>query len=172
MFRPNWTILKERMLSLAKAKILWNWSVKVHRYMIRYAALWQQVFQAVMCVLCAVLCATAPAELELHANYAACRFTVKFASDTMYLSRNIEARNHNHCYRERTITTKYYDCVSVFLPCLSRIHSSCSVLRIYICGLPSPTIVSTLSHKRNDFRKKVIEHKVCWSTTLFVIFSF
>ena len=25
MFRSNWTILRERMLSLAKATILWNW---------------------------------------------------------------------------------------------------------------------------------------------------
>ena len=34
MFRSNWTILRERMLSLAKATILWNWSVKIRRYMI------------------------------------------------------------------------------------------------------------------------------------------
>jgi hypothetical protein len=34
MFRSNWTILRERMLSLAKATILWNWSVKIHLYMI------------------------------------------------------------------------------------------------------------------------------------------
>jgi hypothetical protein len=34
MFRSNRTILRERMLSLAKVTILWNWSVKIHRYMI------------------------------------------------------------------------------------------------------------------------------------------
>ena len=34
MFRSKWSILRDRMLSLAKATILWNWSVKVHRYMI------------------------------------------------------------------------------------------------------------------------------------------
>jgi hypothetical protein len=33
MFRSTWTILRELMLSLAKATILWNWSVKIHRYM-------------------------------------------------------------------------------------------------------------------------------------------
>ena len=33
MFRSNWTILRERMLSLAKATILWNWSVSIHLYM-------------------------------------------------------------------------------------------------------------------------------------------
>ena len=32
MFRFNWTILRE-MLSHAKATILWNYSVKIHRYM-------------------------------------------------------------------------------------------------------------------------------------------
>jgi hypothetical protein len=34
MFRSNWTILRELMLSLAKATIMWSWSVKIHRYMI------------------------------------------------------------------------------------------------------------------------------------------
>jgi hypothetical protein len=34
MFRSNWTILRKPVLSLAKATILWNWSVKVHCYMI------------------------------------------------------------------------------------------------------------------------------------------
>ena len=30
MFRSNWTILRELMLNLAKATILWNWSVKIY----------------------------------------------------------------------------------------------------------------------------------------------
>jgi len=34
MFRSNWTILREHLLSLAKVTILWNQSVKVHRYML------------------------------------------------------------------------------------------------------------------------------------------
>ena len=33
MFRSNWIILRERILSLAKATILRNQSVKIHRYM-------------------------------------------------------------------------------------------------------------------------------------------
>jgi hypothetical protein len=33
MFRSNWTILRERIMCLAKTTILWNWSVKIHRCM-------------------------------------------------------------------------------------------------------------------------------------------
>jgi hypothetical protein len=45
MFRSNWTIRRELKLSLAKATILWNWSVKMHRYVLRccgnkYFRLW------------------------------------------------------------------------------------------------------------------------------------
>ena len=39
---------------------------------------------------------------------------------------------------------------------------------IVICGLSGPTIFSALSHKRDDLRKKVTEHKMCvliFSTT-------
>jgi hypothetical protein len=32
---------------------------------------------------------------------------------------------------------------------------------IAICGLSGCTDFSTLSHKRHDFRKSVIEHKTC-----------
>ena len=33
MFRSAWTIFRELTLSLAKVTILWNLSVKIHRYM-------------------------------------------------------------------------------------------------------------------------------------------
>ena len=42
-----------------------------------------------------------------------------------------------------------------------------------ICGLSGCTIFSTLSHKRHDFRKNVIERKMCiliFSTTLLETF--
>jgi hypothetical protein len=32
---------------------------------------------------------------------------------------------------------------------------------IVLCGLPGSTYFSTLFHKRHDFRKQVIEHKLC-----------
>jgi len=34
MFRSNWTILREHLLTLAKVTILWKQSVKVHLYML------------------------------------------------------------------------------------------------------------------------------------------
>jgi hypothetical protein len=34
MFRSNWTISRELLLSLAKATIMWSWSVKIRRYVI------------------------------------------------------------------------------------------------------------------------------------------
>jgi hypothetical protein len=44
---------------------------------------------------------------------------------------------------------------------------------IAICDLSGCTIFSKLSHKRHDFRKTIIEHKMCiliFSTTLSEIF--
>jgi len=46
-------------------------------------------------------------------------------------------------------------------------HEKC-VRHIVTCGLPALSYFSTLSHKRNDFREKVIERKICvliFSTT-------
>jgi hypothetical protein len=47
------------------------------------------------------------------------------------------------------------------------------VTYIVICGLSGPTMFFHISHKWHDFRKKVIEHKMCvliFSTTLSEIF--
>ena len=34
---------------------------------------------------------------------------------------------------------------------------------IFVCGLPSPTVFSTLAHKRHDFRKKkLLNIKLCF----------
>jgi len=55
MFRSNWTILKKRMLSLAKATILWNLSVKVHRYMI-CGVVATSISGCDVCIACRVVC--------------------------------------------------------------------------------------------------------------------
>jgi hypothetical protein len=57
----------------------------------------------------------------------------------MYVYRNIEVRSRNHYCHEKTV--KYC---------------------IIICGLSvSSVFFSSLSHKRHDFRKTVIEPKMC-----------
>jgi len=53
MFRSNSTILREIMLSLAKATILWNLSVKLRRYTICGVAA-TSISDCDVCVLCSV----------------------------------------------------------------------------------------------------------------------
>jgi len=65
----------------------------------------------------------------------------------------------------QTQSTKYYECVSVFLPYLSRKQSACAVLYGHLWPVPLYHIFCTLSHKRQDFRGVgvgggVIEHKM------------
>jgi hypothetical protein len=63
----------------------------------------------------------------------------------------------------KAISIKYSKCLFVALG----IHHAMRMCHIVICGLSG--YFSTLSHKRHDFRKKVIEYKMCiliFSTTL------
>ena len=80
--------------------------------------------------------------------------------------RNIEARSRNQSCRGKAISITYSECVYEALV----FQHPRRMCRIMLSSVPCRVLqyISTLSHKRYDFQKKVTEHKMCvliFSTT-------
>jgi hypothetical protein len=74
--------------------------------------------------------------------------------------RNTEARSRNHSYYENSVSIKYSERVSVFLPSIFCTKIVYFLRRIVACL--ALQYFSTLFHKWHDLRKNVIEHKMCF----------
>ena len=70
------------------------------------------------------------------------------------------ARSRNHCSRGKATNITYSERVSVAL--VISMKSACAVIYCHLWPVWLCSIFSTLSHKRDDFRKQnIIEHKMC-----------
>ena len=66
-------------------------------------------------------------------------------------------RSCNHCCNGKSISITYSECVFVDLG----FHHAMCMHHIVICGLLAVHYFSTLSHKRHDFRKKMLMNMKC-----------
>jgi hypothetical protein len=91
---------------------------------------------------------------------------LRTARQAMYIKRNTEVLSRIHCCSGKAMSILYSESVSAALVTQHAMRMRRIILPSVAC--PALPYFSTLSHKRHDFRKKVIEHKMCvlsFSTT-------
>ena len=81
-------------------------------------------------------------------------YTLKRIKTGNLLIRHIKARSYNHFYRGKAIRITYSECVSVTLFIQHAMRMRRTVLSAVACL--DIQYFSTLSHKRHDFRKKIL----------------
>ena len=71
-----------------------------------------------------------------------------------------EGHSRNNCFSGKAIVITYSECVSEALV----IQHAKRMRRIILPSVACPALLhfSTLSHKRHDFRKKVIKYYMCF----------
>ena len=77
----------------------------------------------------------------------------------MCIQHNTDARSRTHCCSRKVISITYHDCVSVALV----IQHAKRMRRMILSSVASlvPLYFCTPSYKWHDFRKNVVEHKMC-----------
>jgi hypothetical protein len=96
---------------------------------------------------------------------------MKWTTQTCTHKYRIEAHSRNHYCSEKTMSITYSECVPLAFVIQHENRMDCIILSSVAC-LAVP-YSSTLSHKRHDFRKKVVEYKMyvlIFSTNLYEIF--
>ena len=79
------------------------------------------------------------------------------ARQAMYVLRNNDARLPSNSYSRKTINIKYYVCLALLIQHAQRMRRIISSFGLYGFTM----FFSILSQKREDFQRKVIEHKTC-----------
>jgi len=73
----------------------------------------------------------------------------------------LQWKSNNYCIFCVCVCVCIYVCVCVCVCLALLIHKAIRMRHSVICGLSNSTIFSTLSHKRHDFQRKIIDYKMC-----------
>ena len=109
-------------------------------------------------------------ELRCVENIATCCTSYQQERQRTYNKHNTQPRSRNHCCVEKQYVLHILACACGGVRVRARVallvqHAKRTrriiVSSVHLWPLWPPPYFSTLSHKRHDFRKKGIEHKMC-----------